>query len=252
MNIFKRILGHIYFVYAGLWFALTLLLVTIPIYIVKLLYGKKIKKRALVNHQIFLIWMKIYLTTVFIFVKRKGLHHFAPGENFVVVINHNSFADIPISSPFVPGANKTLAKMDMMKIPIFNIIYEAGSILVDRKSEESRKASVKLMQDTLNLGLHLVLYPEGTRNKTKEVLQPFFDGAFRTAIHAQKAIIPACLFNTKYILPRKPAFWAWPYTVRFEFLPPVPTVGLSINDTQELKDKVHEIMKNYLIQNEKK
>ncbi len=194
--------------------------------------------------------MGVFLTLAGIRVRRKGLQHFEKGKNYVVVVNHNSLADIPISSPYVPGPNKTLAKIEFMKIPIFNIIYKSGSILVDRSSEESRKQSIRQMMDTLEQGIHLTLYPEGTRNKTNEPLQPFFDGAFRTAIVAQKDIIPGILFGTKKILPPKPKLWAWPQSVRFEFLPPIPVQGLEVGDTKRLKSDTHLLMKNYILKNQ--
>lgn len=249
MNIFKRILGHIYFFYALILFLITMLIVIIPILLANALYKNNELKRIRAVHRIFILWMNVFLSLVFIRVKRKGLHHFKPGNNYVVIINHNSLADIPISSPYVPGPNKTLAKADFMKVPLFNIIYKSGSILVDRKSDESRKQSIKKMIETLEQGIHLTLYPEGTRNKTNEPLQPFYDGAFRTAISAQKDIIPGILFGTKEILPRRPKLWAWPHKVRFEFLEPIPVKELNINDTGRLKQEAFNLMKKYIVDN---
>lgn len=208
-------------------------------------------QRAKIVHPIYKTWMSIFLPLVFIIVKRKGKQQFAKGKNYVVVVNHNSFVDIPVSMPWVPGPNKTLAKMEMAKIPLFGIIYKAGSILVDRKSDESRKESVNKMQETLAQGLHLTLYPEGTRNKTSEPLQPFYDGAFSNAIIAQKPIIPGIIFGTREILPNKPKLWAWPHQIRFEFLQPIETAGLTLNDKSNLKNQVHDIMKTYILANRK-
>jgi len=246
MNIFKRILGHLYFFLALLLFALTMLVVLIPTGIA-LLFDEP--RRARIIHPSYRIWMGIFLPLVGCPVRRKGAHYFKKGENYVVVVNHNSLADIPVSTPWIPGPNKTLAKIEMAKTPLFGIIYKAGSILVDRKSDNSRKESFTKMQQTLKEGLHLCLYPEGTRNKTSEPLQPFHDGAFIIAIRAQKPIIPAVIFGTKEILPNKPACWAWPHRIRYDFLEPVPTAGLSLSERNELKDRVYDLMKNYILQN---
>ena len=178
---------------------------------------------------------------------RRGKQHFKKGENYVVVVNHNSLVDIPVSSPWIPGPNKTLAKAEMAKIPIFGVIYKTGSVLVNRKSEKSRGESFMRMQEALKLGLHLCLYPEGTRNKTKEPLQSFYDGAFRTAIAAQKPIIPGLIFNTGRILPHNRKFWARPLPIHFHFLEPISTEGLTLNDTHILKEKVFNLMKNYYV-----
>lgn len=250
MNIFKRILGHIYFFYVILLFLITMLLVVLPIVIINSWHRGNESARVRATYKAFVVWMNVFLTLIFIRVKRKGLHYFERGKNYVVVVNHNSLADIPISSPYVPGPNKTLAKMEFMKIPIFNIIYKSGSILVDRSSEESRKQSIHQMMDTLAKGIHLTLYPEGTRNKTEQPLQTFYDGAFRTAILAQKDIIPGILFGTKKILPTSPKYWAWPHQVRFEFLPAISVQGLDVRDTKRLKEETHELMRKYILENQ--
>jgi 1-acyl-sn-glycerol-3-phosphate acyltransferase len=184
-------------------------------------------------------------------VIRKGKKHFKKGENYVVVINHNSLADIPVSSPWIPGPNKTLGRIEFAKAPLFGIIYKTGAILVDRKTIGSRRESFNKMQEILDKGIHLCLYPEGTRNKTAEPLQPFFDGAFISAIRAQKPIIPGLIFNTNKILPNNKKFWARPMPVHFHFLEPIPTEGLTLNDTAALKEKVHSVMAQYYAANRK-
>ena len=176
---------------------------------------------------------------------RKGKNNFKKGEQYVVVINHNALIDIPVSTPWIPGPNKTLAKIEMAKMPMFGVIYRTGSILVDRKKENSRRESFSKMQETLELGIHLCLYPEGTRNKTNQPLQPFYDGAFITAIKAQKDIIPGIIFNTRKIMPHNDTFGVRPMPVHIHFLEPVPVKGLTMENVTELKNKVYGIMEAY-------
>lgn len=204
--------------------------------------------RAKIVHPSYKIWMSFFLPVVGCPVFRKGKKNFVKGQNYVVVVNHNSLVDIPVSTPWIPGPNKTLAKIEMASTPIFGVIYKAGSILVDRDSDNSRKESFTKMQQTLKQGLHLCLYPEGTRNKTSEPLQEFFDGAFITAIRAQKPIMPAVIFGTRDILPNKPKLWAWPKPIRYHFLEPIETTGMSLSDRHALKDRVHDLMKNYILE----
>jgi 1-acyl-sn-glycerol-3-phosphate acyltransferase len=246
MNVFKRILGHIYFVYGMLMFLITMLVIALIPATIALFLDEP--KRAKVVHPTYRIWMGIFLPIVFIKVRTKGRELFTKGENYVVVVNHNSFVDIPVSMPWVPGANKTLAKIEMSKIPIFGIIYKAGSILLDRKDEHSRKESFTEMQKTLkDYNLHLTLYPEGTRNKTNEALLPFYDGAFITAIRARKNIIAGLIFNTKKILPNQPKFWAWPHTIDFHFINKYDTSSYSLKQKDDLKDLVRDDMAKYYV-----
>lgn len=244
MKLIGKIAGHIYFVVGMLFFIATMLIVFIPIWIISLL-PDPLRSKAL--HPTFRIWMGFFMPLVGCPVVRRGKQHFKPGENYVVVTNHNSLVDIPVSSPWIPGPNKTLAKVEMSRVPIFGVIYKAGSILVDRKSENSRRKSFTDMQRMLDRGLHLCLYPEGTRNKTNYPIQRFYDGAFTTAIRAQKPIIPGVIFNTGKILPHDRKFWARPAIIRFDFLEPIPTKGMSMEDLPALKERVHKLMTDYYV-----
>lgn len=244
MKFLGKIAGHIYFIIGMLFFVATMLVVFIPIWIVSLL-PEPAKTKGL--HPIFRLWMGVFMPLVGCPVFRKGKHHFKKGENYVVVTNHNSLVDIPVSSPWIPGPNKTLAKIEMSRIPIFGVIYKAGSILVNRKDEHSRKNSFNEMQRIMGMGLHLCLYPEGTRNKTKEPLQRFYDGAFIAAVKAQKPIAPGVIFNTGRILPHNRKLWARPLPIRFHFLEPIPTKGLTLKDIPALKEKVHRLMTDYYL-----
>jgi len=250
MNPVKRILGHIYFFYGVLLFLVTMVLFALIPAGIALLFREPV--RARIVHPTYRIWMGIFLPLVFIRVRRKGKALFEKGQNYVVVVNHNSFVDIPVSMPWVPGPNKTLAKIELSRIPLFGIIYKAGSILLDRKKESSRKESFIEMQKTLKQdSLHLTLYPEGTRNKTNAPLLPFYDGAFITAIRAQKPIIAGLLFNTRKILPGKPALWALPACIDIHFIKAYSTQGLSLRQKDELKDLVRADMEAYYLQHNK-
>jgi 1-acyl-sn-glycerol-3-phosphate acyltransferase len=249
MNPIKRVLGHVYFVYALTLFAATMLLVFIPIWLTSLLDEPR---RAKVMHPIFRIWMGVYMPLAFCPVIRRGKKNFEKEKNYVVVCNHNSFADVPVSSPWIPGPNKTLAKVEMARVPVFGVIYKAGSVLVNRKDDKSRRESFNEMAVMLDKGLHLCLYPEGTRNKTEQPMQAFFDGAFTTAIRSQKPIIPALIFNTKGILPGRPKLWAWPNKVHFHFLPAVETAGLETKDAGRIKQEIRSQMEAYYLANRDK
>lgn len=249
MHPLKRIFGTIYLAYALIVFAITMLVVLLPIWLTTLMEEPN---RSKWMHPIFRAWMGFYMPVVFCPVFRKGKKYFTKGQNYVVVCNHNSLADVPVSSPWIPGPNKTLAKVEMARVPLFGIIYKAGSVLVDRKSDSSRRESFNEMALMLEKGLHLCLYPEGTRNKTEQGLQAFYDGAFTTAIRSQKPIIPALIFNTRKVFPGKPTAWAWPSKIHIHFLPPIPTEGLESKDSGKLKDEIRLQMLQYFDDNKER
>jgi 1-acyl-sn-glycerol-3-phosphate acyltransferase len=243
MNWLKNILGRVYAVYGLLLFLVTVLIMILPTWIISL-YPEPRKTRYFLGMA--RIWMRFFMPMVFCPVRRKGLDHFQPGQNYVIVCNHNSMMDVPVTTPGIPGLNKTLAKKEMAAIPLFGMMYRIGSVLVDRKDEHSRRQSYDDMKEVLSLGMHMVLYPEGTRNKTNDPLKSFYDGAFSLAIDTQHPIIPAILFHTRKILPPGRTLYALPHAIDFHFLPPVPTNGLTKDDVPVLKEKVFRLMWDYI------
>ncbi|HTD94839.1 MAG TPA: lysophospholipid acyltransferase family protein, partial [Chitinophagaceae bacterium] len=234
----------------GRVFALWALIIFVPTMIVAFIFIAlaglwKEPRSTQVFQAVSRTWMRVFFFFSGIRISIKGKENFRKGENYVVISNHNSFMDVPLVTPFVPGANKTIAKSELAKIPVFGLIYKRGSVLVDRKSDESRKASLGKMKEILRIGMHMCIYPEGTRNKTDKPLQYFHNGAFKLAIDNGKAILPAVIFNTAEVLPANKSFFFWPIKkIRMHFLEPIPVEGLSV---EELKNRSFEIMKDYYV-----
>jgi 1-acyl-sn-glycerol-3-phosphate acyltransferase len=239
MSIFKNILGRLFALWAMLIFIPTML-VALPFIAASGLWKEPTSTRLF--QPVTRVWMRVFFFFTGIRMQIRGKEHFKKGEAYIVICNHNSFMDVPLTTPFIPGPNKTIAKKEMASIPIFGIIYRRGSVLVDRKSEESRKNSYAQMKEVLSLGLHMCIYPEGTRNKTDQPLQPFHAGAFRLAEDTGRPILPAVIFNTAKVLPAGKGFFFWPVKVRMEFLEPIEVNGRS---TDELKKIAFEKMKKY-------
>lgn len=150
--------------------------------------------------------------------------------------------DVPVTTPFMPRANKTIAKKSLSRIPVFGWIYSFGSVLVDRNDDSSRRKSFEEMKRVLNNQLDMVIYPEGTRNRTGDPLKKFYDGAFRLAVDTKKPIVPTLIFNTKKVLPAHKFFYMLPHRIEMHFLPAVESINCT---TQELKEKIFKLMWDY-------
>ena len=95
------------------------------------------------------------------------------------------------------------------------------------------------------MGLHMCIYPEGTRNKTAEPLKSFHDGAFRLSLTTGKAIIPAVIFHSREIMPAEKIFYLRPHRLAMHFLDPIAPQP---EDTVEsLKQKVFAVMRDYYL-----
>lgn len=191
------------------------------------------------------LWMNIWLRLVGCPVKVTGKENFEKRKTYIVTCNHNSLLDVPLSSPFIPGPNKTIAKMSFSKIPLFGFYYMKGSVLVDRTCDKSRKESFDKMKAVLQKGMHMCIYPEGTRNRTIEPLKKFYDGAFKLSTETGVAIIPAVIFNTSKALPVHKTFYFLPHRLQIHFLNAINPAQMT---SDELKEKVYNTMKEYILQ----
>ncbi len=242
MKITRDIFGRIWAIWGMISFIVTFFIFFIPSMITWLLPDPA-GQRLFIG--IARLWMNIWLRLVGCPVNVSGREQFKPGQTYIVCCNHNSLMDVPLSSPFIPGGNKTIAKSSFVKIPFFGVYYMKGSILVNRKSEKSRRDSFDKMKSVLQKGMHMCIYPEGTRNRSTEPLKKFHDGAFNLAINTGTEIIPAVIFNTKKVLPLDKKFFFWPHRLQIHFLEPVAVENQTV---VQLREKVFEIMKDHYVQ----
>lgn len=230
------VFGRVWALWGLISFLITFLVVFLPSMLSHLMDETKGQRYFI---KVSKIWMDVWLFLVGCPVTVSGKEYFKDGESYIVVFNHNALLDVPLSAPYVPGANKTIAKASFAKIPLFGLFYSRGSILVDRKDEKSRSKSFEAMKKVLEAGMHMCIYPEGARNRTSEPIKPFFDGAFRLAFHSQKDIMPCVITGTKKAMPITKKFFLLPVKLKMHFLPPVTSANKTV---AELKEEVHAVM----------
>ena len=247
MNLITRLYGRIMAVWAIIIFIITM----IPAYLIIWMSGIfKEPKSSTAHKWISHVWMRIFFFLTGCSLFRRGKNNFEKGLNYIVICNHNSLMDVPVTTPFIPGpANKTIAKIEMAKTPLFGLIYKRGSVLVDRNDKKSRADSFIKMKRVLEMGLHMCIYPEGTRNKTDQPLKEFHDGAFRLAIETGKPIMPALLFNTKKVLDPDRGFYFFPSRMEMHFLKPFKVYPE--DDVASLREKSSKLMTDYYVQHYK-
>lgn len=242
----KNILPRILALWTLLVFSITLLIEALLLFLTGFL---KEPCKTEVFRRISIVWIRVFLFLSGCWLKVRGQEHFRDKQVYIVTCNHNSFLDVPVLTPFVPGPNKTIAKAEMAKIPIFGLVYKRGSILVNRKDKASRQHSYIEMKHVLDQGMHMCIYPEGTRNKTSRPLKEFHDGAFRLAVDNNIPIIPALIFNTRKILPTGKTFYFNPGRIELHFLPEVSIVPEE--PFESLKKRVYQLMEEYYTTNRK-
>jgi 1-acyl-sn-glycerol-3-phosphate acyltransferase len=237
MQLFKNIFARIWALWGLVSFVITFFIVIGPSMLSHLYKDEKRGQDFFIK--VSKIWISIWLRLIGCPLTVIGKEYFEKDKNYVVVFNHNAFLDVPLSAPHVPGGNKTIAKDSFLKIPVFAWFYKRGGIMVNRKDTNSRVKSFEAMKVALQKGMHVCLYPEGTRNRTDAPLKEFFDGAFKLAVDAEKEIIPCVLLGTKKAMPINKTMYLLPTKLTMIFLPPVSSKNIEV---KELNKKVHNMM----------
>ncbi|MCC5943775.1 MAG: 1-acyl-sn-glycerol-3-phosphate acyltransferase [Bernardetiaceae bacterium] len=166
-------------------------------------------------------------------------------EAQVFIANHNSYMDSPALTLAIPEQFRALGKQEILKMPMFGFIFKYIGVTVDRSSMRSRIESIIRIKQKLDKKINVLIFPEGTMNRSEAPLLPFHDGAFLLAIKAGKPIVPTVVLGTRRILPR--GTWRMqPGRVDIIFSEPIKTEGLKPSDLPKLKAEVEARMKSLL------
>jgi len=143
-----------------------------------------------------------------------GLEHLQAGRNYIFMSNHVSNLDPPVLIPVIPGRCSVLVKKELFRIPVLGTGMKLADLVpVDRGDREAAIESVQAATAVLRKGLHMVIYPEGTRSSDGRLL-PFKKGSFYLAMDAGVPVVPVTILGT---------FESWPKN-RFALRPQAVTV----------------------------
>lgn len=235
-----RVLSTIHLLYATIIFVALMLIILPFALLFSIILPVKLRKKGILV--LIRIWCFTFSLTSFFWVKTKHKQLIDTSKAHIYVGNHGSYLDAIAVCLSIPQFFTALGKIEMTKIPIFGLIYERYVVLIDRESKESRAESVAVLKDNINAGQSILIFPEGTMNKSEAPLNDFYDGAFRIAIETQTNIIPFVMINNRKLLPRTDPLKGRPGIITTVFLPEVDVKGLVSGDLEQLKLKVYHMM----------
>jgi len=241
----KKVLSILYLVYAGLIF-ISLMFIILPfVLIASAVLFANASKRIILH--LLRFWAWVFSLASFFWVKTKNKAIIDKKQPHIYVSNHGSYLDAVAVCISLPQHFSPLGKVEMTKIPIFGLIYKRIVVLLDRSSKESRAQSVAILKAVIARGESILIFPEGTMNKTNQPLSEFYDGAFRIAIETQTDLMPFVMINNRVLLPRSNPLKAHPGWIKTVFITPVNVKGLTLDDLPMLKQKVFDLMEKEIL-----
>lgn len=165
---------------------------------------------------------------------------------FLVVANHSSYLDIISISCQVPLDLNFMAKNELAKIPLFGIFFRTIDIAVNRASSmQSGKAYLRAKNQLFQKTRSLAIFPEGGIKKTIPNMAPFKKGPFQMAIECGVPILPVVLPDN-YVRGPGDKFYGTPGKMRTIILEPIDTQNWKIEQADQLKDIVFQLLNTEL------
>ena len=242
MKILQRLASLLYKIWVGLVFTV-FMIILLPGIVLPFLLGQRF---GAIGYAFLWLWSWIFSKLTFIRYEFYGKEHFRKGQAYIYVSNHTSFLDIPGLTMLLPGQFRPLAKKELLKIPIFGWIATSAAIIVDRSSPESRKRSIDRLKAFLHDGISILIFAEGTQNRSGNILQPFKDGAFRIAVDTQQPVLPIVVLGAGPLMPPG-TINLKPGLIRIYVGKEISTVGMTVADVRQLKQRTFEAMTEMIV-----
>lgn len=201
-------------------------------------------RKRIILHYASIVWARgVFIANPLWKVVVEGSEGVEKGKPYVVVVNHQSIADVPLMY-VLPFDFKWVCKKEVAKIPLFGwVMYMHGDIPIDRKSSTSLKSVLQKGSKYLKLGVSVNMFPEGTRAKNG-VMKRFKDGAFILAKQAEVDILP-CVIDGDWNLLN-----GWklrmPHTFKVSVMKPISKEYVASCTAKELAEQVQKMMSEEL------
>jgi 1-acyl-sn-glycerol-3-phosphate acyltransferase len=132
--------------------------------------------------------VKFFLLFVFR-IKTYGKENVIKDRGAIIAVNHRSYWDVPIAGVTCPGRLTFMAKSELFENPVFgHLISSLGAFPVKRGKGDI--GAIKAGLTILSQNRLMLIFPEGTRNRSGKPVRKVKEGLALFATRAKVPIIP--------------------------------------------------------------
>ena len=178
------------------------LILSIPILIVEWIIGKfNPYARDISSLRIVQFMFKLILFIAGTKVTVIGEDRIPKDTPVLYVGNHRSYFDVVLTYARCPGLTGYVAKDSMKKIPLLSSwMKRLHCLFLNRSDIKEGLKTILQGIDQMKNGVSMCIFPEGTRNKTDDLMLPFKEGSFKIAEKSGWPIIPMAITNSADVL----------------------------------------------------
>ena len=183
-------------------FVILFLILSIPLLLIEWIIGKfnmdlKDRSSQKIVNWAFRVCLFLAGTSVTVIGQEK-----VPTDRAVLYVgNHRSYFDIIITYARCPRLTGYIAKKDMEKVPLLRTwMRRLHCLFIDRENVKEALKTILAGIDNVKNGISMCIFPEGTRNKTDDLMLPFKEGSFKIAEKSGCPIIPMAITNSADVL----------------------------------------------------
>lgn len=191
-------------------FLLIISVVSLPLYLVAWLLGKKDEKKQIAfSQKIVQIAFRIIFLLAGVKLECRGLENVPKEEGIMYIANHRSYCDILAGYITVPTLTGFVSKDMLKKVPcVSRWMKFLKCLFLNREDPREGMKMILTGIEQIKRGLSIFIMPEGTRNRSESLLPllPFHEGSFKLATKTGCAIVPVAMKNTDKVIGN---YFAW-------------------------------------------
>lgn len=148
-----------------------------------------------------------------------GLEHIPAEGGFMLYGNHQGLFDVVAIAATCPRPLSIVYKKELKSVPILREIYACtGSLAMDREDVRQSLTVIGQVTEEVKQGRPFVIFPEGTRSKKGNEMNPFHGGSFRCAVKSRCPVIPMAFIDSFRPFDQK---GSGRIAVQLHYLPPI-------------------------------
>ncbi len=186
-------------------------------------------------------------------IEAYGLENIPKEDGFIFFPNHQGMFDVLVFLESCPRPFSFVVKKEVSNVILLKQIIKAlGAYAMDREDVRQSMKVINAVTEDVRKGKNFLIFPEGTRSKTRNRLLTFKGGSFKSATKAKCPIVPCALIDSFKPFDEKSIK---PVSVKLIYMPPIYYEEYkdmkTVEIAEEVKKRIEKTIEEYFENHER-